>query len=91
MSSLSDKNVESKQDSETQIMSNLLIVFNASSGPTFSKLCATRLFRFQWQTENLQLELVLLGPGFNSISPEINNSNNEFKVRTVIIVFLESK
>ena len=71
-------------------MSNLLIELNASSNPTFSKLCAARLFRFQWQTENLQLELVLLGPGFNSISPDINNSN-KVKIRTVIVVFLEGK
>ena len=69
MSSLSDENVESKQDSETQINSNLLIVLNTSSSLTFSKLRAARLFRFQWQTKNLQLELVLLGPGFNSVSP----------------------
>ena len=64
-------------------MSNLLIVLYASCGPTFLKLCQARLFKFQWQTENFQLELVLLGPGFNSISPEKNN-NNKVKIRTVI-------
>ena len=46
-------------------MSNPLIALNASSSPTIAKYCAARLFRFQWQTENLQLELVLLVPGLN--------------------------
>ena len=41
-------------------MSNLLIGLNASFNPAFSKLCAARLFRFQWQTENWELESVLL-------------------------------
>ena len=55
-------------------MSNLLIVLNAPNSPTFSKLCAARLFRFQWR-ENLQTELVLLGPflfylGFTSCKAE---------------------
>ena len=71
-------------------MSNLLIVLNASSSPTFSKLCAARLFRFQWQTGNLQLELVLLGPGFNSISPDVNN-NNKVEIRTVTVAILEDE
>ena len=71
-------------------MSNLLILLNASSSPTFSKLCAARLFRFQSQTENLQLELVLLGPGFNPISPNINN-NNKVKIRTVTVAILEGE
>ena len=56
----------------------------------FQKLCAATLFRFQWQTENLQLELVLLGPGFNSISPDINN-NNKVKIRTITMVFWEAR
>ena len=45
-------------------MLNLLYI---SSSPTLSNLCGARLFRLQWQTENLQLGLVLLGLGFNSI------------------------
>ena len=30
-------------------MSNFLIVLIVSSSPTFSKLCAAKLLRFQWQ------------------------------------------
>ena len=42
MSSVSDENVESKSHSETQIMSNLLIVLHPSNSPTYSKLYADR-------------------------------------------------
>ena len=52
-------------------MSNLLIMLNAASSPTFSKFCAARPFKFQQLTENLQLELVLLVPGFNFHSVKI--------------------
>ena len=67
-------------------MSILLTVLYTLSSSTFLKLCAARLFKFQWQTENFQLELVLVDPGFNSISSDINNSN-KVKVRTVTYVF----
>ena len=69
-------------------MSILLIVLYALSSSSFLKLCAARLFKFQWQTKNFQLELVLVGPGFNSITSDINN-NSKVKVRTVTVIFLE--
>ena len=60
----------------------------ARLSPTFSMLCAASLFRFHWWTETLLPELVLLGPGFKSVSPDIN-SNNNVKIRTLFVVFFE--
>ena len=52
-------------------MSNLLIALYASYSLTFSKLCAAKIFTFQWHTKNLQQEVVLFGPELHFKSPDI--------------------
>ena len=66
---------ELRKDSDRQIISNLFTALLASKRLTFLKFCAVKLFKFQWQIEKLNQELLFLeSPVFNSTSPQSNGN-----------------
>ena len=79
---------ESRNVSERQIMSYLYKALYVFKEDTFAKLCDCRLFKFQWQTFKLVL---LLGPGFFSISPESSNKEGFKKRKKKITISVETR
>ena len=70
-------------------MSELLIVLYASSVLPFHSCMERGYSNSSGRKFATSLELVSLGPGFNSISPDINN-DKKVKIRTVTVVFLKT-